>query len=211
MTDTATPLFAPRYHVAPAETDTVEFGPTPSQTVGPYLHIALSWPDGPDVVSPGTESAITITVTVLDGHREPIADALVETWQADTNGIFGHPDDPRAQSNPLFRGFGRCAADTTGTTRFTTIKPGPNPTPDGENEAPHLNISIFARGMLNRLITRLYFPDEGAANSFDPVLSSLPESQRPKLIAIATDNGYHLDVVVQDDDPDGAETPFFYL
>ncbi|MGW0248666.1 protocatechuate 3,4-dioxygenase subunit alpha [Nocardia goodfellowii] len=202
--------FAPRYPVVPGDFSTVEFGPTPSQTVGPYLHIGLPWPDGPEVVPPGTEGALIISITVFDGARAPMSDALVETWQADASGIFGHPDDARAQPNPVCRGFGRCPADSTGTARFSTVKPGANPTSDG-TEAPHLNVSIFARGMLNRLITRLYFPDETAANAADPVLRSLPENQRHKLIATATPEGYHLDVFVQDADPDGAETPFFYL
>lgn len=208
MSDTE---FAPRYPVTPGDFTTVDFGPTPSQTVGPYLHIGLPWPDGADVVTPGSDGALTVTVTVIDGARVPVADALVEVWQANADGVFEHPDDPRPQTDPAFRGFGRCPADSSGTARFTTIKPGANPTGDGTNEAPHLNVSIFARGMLNRLITRLYFPDEQDANATDPVLSALPEKQRHKLIATATTAGYHLDIVVQDADPDGAETPFFYL
>lgn len=206
MSDTG---FAPRYPVVPGDFTTVDFGPTPSQTVGPYLHIGLPWPDGPEVVTPGADGAITISITALDGRREPMADALVEIWQADADGVFAHPDDPRPQTNPAFRGFGRCPADATGTARFSTVKPGTNPTGDGGTEAPHLNISLFARGMLNRLVTRLYFPDE--ANAADPVLESLPESQWPKLIATATAEGYHLDIIVQDPNPDGDETPFFHF
>ncbi|MGO4649099.1 protocatechuate 3,4-dioxygenase subunit alpha [Nocardia sp. 2YAB30] len=208
MSDTG---FAPRYLVVSGDFSTVEFGPTPSQTVGPYLHICLPWPDGPEVVTPGAEGAITITITVTDGGHEPVTDALVELWQANAEGVFAHPDDPRPQTNPAFRGFGRCPADTAGTARFTTVKPGANPAGDGTTEAPHLNVSIFARGMLNRLITRLYFPDEAAANATDPVLGSLPEAQRHKLIATATADGYHLNILVQDPNPDGDETPFFYL
>lgn len=208
MSDTE---FAPRYPVTPGDFTTVEFGPTPSQTVGPFLHIGLPWADGPDVVAPAAESAITVTVTVSDGARVPVADALVEVWQANAEGVFDHPDDPRPQNDPTFRGFGRCPADATGTVRFTTVKPGANPAGDGGTEAPHLNLSIFARGMLNRLVTRLYFPDEQNANDTDPVLAALPEAQRRKLIATTTPEGYHLDIVLQDTDPEGAETPFFYF
>ncbi|WP_063034783.1 protocatechuate 3,4-dioxygenase subunit alpha [Nocardia grenadensis] len=203
--------FAPRYPVTTGDFTTVEFGPTPSQTVGPFLHIGLPWPDGPDVVAPGTDGAITVTVTVSDGARTPVADALVEVWQANRDGVFEHPDDPRPQTDPAFRGFGRCPADATGTVRFTTVKPGALTGSDGETEAPHLNVSIFARGILNRLVTRLYFADEESANAADPVLAALPAPQRNKLIARATAEGYHLDIVVQDADPDGAETPFFHF
>ncbi|WP_416562081.1 protocatechuate 3,4-dioxygenase subunit alpha [Nocardia testacea] len=208
MTDTD---FAPRYPQTPGDFTTVDFGPTPSQTVGPFLHIGLPWPDGPDVVAPGTDGAITVTVTVSDGARTPITDALVEIWQANREGVFEHPDDPRPQTDPAFRGFGRCPADPTGTARFTTVKPGALILGEDATEAPHLNVSIFARGMLNRLVTRLYFPDEQSANAADPVLSALPEARRHRLIATATAEGYHLDIVVQDADPDGAETPFFYF
>ncbi len=208
MSDTE---FAPRYPVRSGDFTTVDFGPTPSQTVGPFLHIGLPWPDGPDVVPPGTAGAITVTVTVTDGARVPVADALVEVWQANRDGVFEHPDDPRPQTDPTFRGFGRCDADATGTASFTTVKPGANPCDDGPDEAPHLNLSIFARGLLDRLVTRLYFPDEPAANAVDPVLSALPQARRNRLIATATDAGYHLDILIQDADPEGAETPFFYF
>lgn len=208
MSDTE---FAPRYPVIPGDFTTVDFGPTPSQTVGPYQHIGLPWPDGCDIVAPGTEGSVTVTVTVFDGARTPVADALVEVWQANRDGVFEHPDDPRPQTDPAFRGFGRCPADETGTVRFTTVKPGSVPAEDDSAQAPHLNLAVFARGMLNRSITRLYFPDEQTANATDPVLSALPEAQRHKLIATATADGYHLDIVLQDADPDGAETPFFYL
>ncbi|WP_328394450.1 protocatechuate 3,4-dioxygenase subunit alpha [Nocardia sp. NBC_00416] len=208
MSDTE---FAPRYPVTPGDFTTVAFGPTPSQTVGPFLHIGLPWPDGPEVVAPGAPGAVTITISVADGGRVPMADALVEVWQANSEGVFEHPDDPRPQTDAAFRGFGRSPADATGTARFTTIKPGANPAGGGAFEAPHLNVSIFARGMLNRLVTRLYFPDEQSANDSDPVLCALPGAQRHKLIAAATDQGYHLDIVVQDADPDGVETPFFYF
>ncbi|WP_280437229.1 protocatechuate 3,4-dioxygenase subunit alpha [Nocardia carnea] len=208
MSDTE---FAPRYPVIPGDFTTVGFGPTPSQTVGPYLHIGLPWPDGPDVVAPGTDGSITVTVTVIDGGRNIVPDGLIEIWQANRDGVFEHPDDPRPQTDPAFRGFGRCPLDATGTARFTTVKPGAIAIGDGADQAPHLNVSVFARGMLDRSITRFYFPDEQAANATDPVLAALPEKQRHKLIATATPAGYHLDIVLQDADPDGVETPFFYL
>nr|WP_296772290.1 protocatechuate 3,4-dioxygenase subunit alpha [Rhodococcus sp. (in: high G+C Gram-positive bacteria)] len=209
------PVFAPRYPVAPGSNfTTVPFGQTPSQTVGPYLHIGLPWADGPDVVPPGTDGAIDISIGVVDGNRTPMADVMIETWQADAAGRFEHPDDPRGSAAPTpagFRGFGRAVADSTGTAVVHTVKPGALPAEDGAVEAPHIDVGIFARGVLERLVTRIYFPDETDANAVDPVLASLDERARAKLTARATLTGYHLDVVLQDSDPDGDETPFFDL
>lgn len=209
------PVFAPRYPVSPGSNfTTVPFGQTPSQTVGPYLHIGLPWPDGPDVVPGGTDGSIDISVTVFDGQRTAMADAMIETWQADAAGRFDHPDDPRGAALPTpagFRGFGRAVADSTGTATVHTVKPGTLPAENGLIEAPHIDVGIFARGVLERLVTRIYFPDETQANAADPVLASLNERQREKLTARATPTGYHLDVILQDSDPNGDETPFFDL
>ena len=214
MTATAPQHTAPLYSVTPGDFTTAPFGVTPSQTVGPYWHIGLPWADGPDVVAPGTPQRITLRITVIDGDRVPVADAMVETWQADAVGRFAHPDDPRGAAAPTpagFRGFGRAGADETGTAVIHTVKPGALPAENDTVEAPHVNLGIFARGMLERLYTRLYFPEDTQAHTGDPVLLALPESQRPKLIASRTDDGYSLTVYVQDSDPDGVETPFFEL
>ncbi|MEU8419658.1 protocatechuate 3,4-dioxygenase subunit alpha [Micromonospora sp. NPDC048835] len=177
---------------------------TPSQTVGPFLHIGLPWPDGPDVVPPNTPGAILISGRVTDGNGEPVTDALIETWQADPDGRFAHPDDPRGPVGG-FRGFGRCPTDPDGLYRIRTVKPGPLPTPDGATEAPHINVSIFGRGLLDRLVTRLYFPDE-AANSTDPVLTTLPDpDRRGTLVAAATSDGYLFDIRLRG----ASETVFF--
>jgi protocatechuate 3,4-dioxygenase alpha subunit len=180
-------------------------GLTPSQTIGPFLHIALSWEDGPDVVPPGTPGSIVVTGRVFDGEGTPVTDALVETWQADPHGRFAHPDDPRG-TVPGFRGFGRCATDGTGTYRIVTLRPGALPAPGGHTEAPHLDVSVFARGLLDRVVTRLYFPDD-PANDTDPVLSSLPDpDRRPTLIATAApDHHFHFDIHLQGP----TETVFF--
>ncbi|NKS04041.1 protocatechuate 3,4-dioxygenase subunit alpha [Rhodococcus hoagii] len=214
MTDTAPQHTAPLYPVTPGDFTTAPFGVTPSQTVGPYWHIGLPWADGPDVVARGAPERITLRITVIDGNRVPVADAMVETWQADAVGRFAHPDDPRGAAAPTpagFRGFGRAGADETGTAVIHTVKPGALPAENDTVEAPHVNLGIFARGMLERLYTRLYFPEDTQAHTGDPVLLALPESQRPKLIASRTDDGYSLTVYVQDSDPDGVETPFFEL
>jgi protocatechuate 3,4-dioxygenase, alpha subunit len=181
---------------------------TPSQTVGPFFAIALPWPDGPFVVPEGTRGAIAISGRVTDGAAEPVPDALVEVWQADPGGGFnGHPGDPRLTGTTGFRGFGRCPTDADGGYRIVTLRPGALPAGDGRTEAPHLDVSVFARGLLDRLVTRIYFPDEEGANAADPVLQSLPvRSRRDTLIASAAGPGeFRFDIRLQGD----GETVFF--
>jgi protocatechuate 3,4-dioxygenase alpha subunit len=178
---------------------------TPSQTVGPFLAIGLPWPDGPFVVPEGTPGAIIISGRITDGAGDPLPDALVETWQADPAGRFAHPDDPRepaAVAPDGFRGFGRCATDAAGRYRFVTLRPGALPCPDGGFEAPHLDVSVFARGLLDRVVTRIYFPDEASANAADPVLASIADSlRRATLIAAAEPGGkgdaFRFDIYLQ--------------
>jgi protocatechuate 3,4-dioxygenase alpha subunit len=140
--------------------------PSPSQTVGPFLHIALDWPDGPDVVPQGTPDAVTVGGLLLDGAGDPVNDGLVETWQADPRGRFDHPDDPRGPVRPEiagFRGFGRSTTSAAGHWQVRTVRPGPLPTPEGGTEAPHLDVTVMARGMLDRVVTRIYFEDDADA------------------------------------------------
>jgi protocatechuate 3,4-dioxygenase alpha subunit len=180
---------------------------TPSQTVGPFLAIALPWPDGPDAVTGPSGGEVLITGRLFDGAGEPVPDGLIETWQADPDGRFDHPDDPRgAVRFPGFRGFGRCPTDADGTYRIRTLKPGALPTSDGEVEAPHLDVTVFARGLLRHLVTRLYFPDEAQANSADPVLRQLSAADREALTAVPDGPGrLRFDIRLQGD----GETPFF--
>jgi protocatechuate 3,4-dioxygenase, alpha subunit len=175
---------------------------TPSQTIGPFLAIGLPWADGPDVVPASTPGRITIAGVVRDGAGEPVPDAMLETWQADPDGHFDHPDDPRG-TVAGFRGFGRVATAADGSYRISTLKPGPLPTAGGSIESPHIDISLFARGLLDRVVTRLYFAD--ADNSSDPVLASLDADRRSTLIASVTDGGYRFDINLQGP----AETVFF--
>ena len=180
---------------------------TPSQTVGPYLGIGLVWDDGPDVVADGTPGAIWLRGLLLDGAGEPVTDALVETWQADPDGRFDHPDDPRGPvARAGFRGFGRCPTDAAGAWAVRTLKPGPLPDGEGGLQAPHVDVSVFARGLTQRLVTRLYFADEPAANAADPVLTALPDAERrATLVAAPSTDGYRFDIVLQGDH----ETVFF--
>ena len=146
-----------------------EHTPTPSQTVGPYFGIALPWPEGPYVVSDDTPGAFWIRGTVTDGAGDPIPDALIETWQADSSGQF--PDDPGAS----FRGFGRCPTDASGAYAIRTVRPGAVAGVDGALQAPHIDVTVFMRGLLRPVITRIYFPDE-PANASDACSSRCRES-----------------------------------
>ncbi|HJU00051.1 MAG TPA: protocatechuate 3,4-dioxygenase subunit alpha [Actinomycetes bacterium] len=169
--------------------------PTPSQTIGPFFAVALIWPDGPDVVGKGTPGAVRISGRVLDGAGAPVPDALVETWQADPAGEF----------TSGFRGFGRSATDAEGRWHVRTLKPGPLPAPGGGTEAPHLDVSVFARGLLHRVVTRIYFPDEAEANAADPLLGSIPDPRvRERLVAVPDADGLRFDIHLQGDQ----ETPF---
>lgn len=185
-------------------------GLTPSQTVGPFLRLGLEWPDGPYVVPEGTPGAQWITGTVYDGDGKPVPDALVETWQADPDGRFDHASDPRGAASPAipgFRGFGRCPTDGDGQYRILTVKPGPLPSLDGGTEAPHLDVTVLARGMLDRVVTRLYFPDQTDLNAADPVLAGIPEQRRHTLLAHSDGAGLRFDIHLQGE----GETVFFEL
>ncbi len=188
---------------------------TPSQTAGPYVHIGLA-PGAAGfqifdrelghVIAaaqvPGER--ITIEGLVFDGNGAPIKDVLLEVWQADSQGIYPHPEDPRHKDvAPGFRGWGRVITDfDTGLWSFETIKPGPVPTPGGAPQAPHITLWLVARGINIGLATRLYFPDEEAANAADPVLNTIEQRHRvATLIAKATGPGkYRFDIHLQGDE-----------
>ena len=160
---------------------------TPSQTVGPFHHIELPRPGGGHLVAPGSAGAIRIVGRVVDGDGAPVDDALIEVWQADPSGRFHDPTDDR--DLPLrdgFTGFGRVATAADGSYELWTLKPGPVPGPGGHTQAPHLLLSLFARGLLDRLVTRLYFPDETQANAADPILALVADpADRATLVATA--------------------------
>jgi protocatechuate 3,4-dioxygenase, alpha subunit len=180
-------------------TEPARLGPTPSQTVGPFFSHALPWPDGPWVVAEEHPDAVVLTGRVYDGDGAPVPDALVETWQADPDGRFAHPEDAGGgEARPGFRGFGRCPTDAAGRYRIVTVKPGVVPAPDGGGQAPHVDVSVFARGLLDRLVTRVYFPDEADANAADPLLASLPEdAARATLVAVPEPGALRFDVHLQ--------------
>lgn len=172
-------------------------GLTPSQTTGPYLSIGLLRGLVPTIlVDPGNPDAIRIRGRLLDGAGDAVRDGLIEIWQASATGANGRPD---------FAGFGRSGTADDGRFEFVTVKPGPVAWPAGGLQAPHIAVGIFARGLLKRVVTRLYFPDEIEANDADPVLSGLPPGGRESLIAIAEDGALRFDIRLQG----SQETTFF--
>ena len=183
------------------------FDTTPSQTVGPYFAIGLPFAAGPWVVPEGTPGLIRISGAVYDGDGVPVPDHLVETWQADAEGAFADQHGHGGRSTlEGFRGFGRCGyEDGDGRFEIFTVKPGRVPGPGESLQAPHIDVTVLARGMLNRLVTRIYFGDEEPANAEDPVLASVPAERRATLIAQPTDDGYRFDIRLQGVD----ETVFF--
>ncbi len=173
---------------------------TPSQTIGPFFGFALPWPAGPLVVPEGTPGAIRMQGRVLDGKGEPVSDALVETWQCDAEGRFAG-----GGAVSWFRGFGRSATDRDGAYAIVTVKPGAIRV-SHTLHAPHVLVLIHARGLLKRVSTRVYFPDEPEANTGDPTLAAVADgAQRATLIAAASEGGYRFDIRLQGE----GETVFF--
>jgi protocatechuate 3,4-dioxygenase alpha subunit len=185
---------------------------TPSQTVGPYHHFALPYKGGETLVrSPEVEGEfIILEGRIIDGAGNPFGDGLVEIWQANAAGRYDHPDDMRSDIplTPGFDGFGRMMTDKDGYYRFFTVKPGPVPGPGNTLQAPHILMNIFARGLLDRLVTRVYFEDE-KANEDDPVLHLVPAERRGTLLARRQEERgrihYVRDIVLQGE----GETVFF--
>jgi protocatechuate 3,4-dioxygenase, alpha subunit len=182
---------------------------TPSQTAGPFLSIELlDGRIGSALVAENHPRAIRIRGRLLDGAGDPVVDGLVEIWQANEAGRYAHPADTR-EDVPLedgFSGYGRSGTSDDGWFELVTVKPGRVPAPDGTLQAPHLAVSVLARGLLKRVATRMYFPGEGA-NPSDPVLSALGDAERETLVAREEDGGLRFDIRLQGD----AQTVFFLV
>ncbi|HWU79319.1 MAG TPA: protocatechuate 3,4-dioxygenase subunit alpha [Caulobacter sp.] len=211
--------------------DPALFGQTPSQTVGPFFHYGLPWKGGADLVgqsdmgarpelfpeehyvlnlSPprGAVAGETITVegVVYDADGKPVPDAMIEIWQANAAGRYASPDDHRSDL-PLdegFIGFGRAATDENGLYRFKTVRPGLVPGPGNGAQAPHIAVGVFGRGMIKRLVTRIYFED-ATENASDPILALVPAARRDTLVARKIDDAWRFDIVLQGE----RETVFF--
>ena len=190
--------------------------PTPSQTIGPFFAQGLGpgWPDLTEGITGGER--IAVEGHVLDGDSKPVPDAMLEIWQADAQGRYPAPwaaSDPGAPARsapPAFRGFGRALTDPRGQYRFTTIKPGRVPGAGGALQAPHLNLTIFARGLLRQLTTRIYFAGD-PSNDTDAVLAAVADPAARRTLIAARQGGssqtvpYRFDVILQGE----GETAFF--
>ncbi len=182
---------------------------TPSQTVGPFFSIGFAWLERTDLTEgAGADKRITIRGRVLDGDGQSVPDAVLEIWQADSDGRYAHPEDAAERmAADKFFGFGRVSVSDKGEFRFTTIKPGSVGGPDGAPQAPHLVVSVFMRGLLRRLITRIYFSGE-PANQTDAVLARVPAQRRHTLIA--RPNGADGETLVWDVHLQGDEETVFF-
>ena len=182
---------------------------TTAQTVGPFFSIGMERLNCNELARPDVAGErVTIEGRVLDADGVGVPDAIIELWQANSLGKYAHPED--RQEKPVqagFQGYGRIPTDEDGKFRFTTIKPGPVPGPDGKLQAPHIAVSVFMRGLMRRAVTRIYFPDE-AGNAGDFALGLVEEGRRGTLIARQTPGREGLlqwDVIMQGP----GETVFF--
>lgn len=193
--------------------------PCPSQTVGPYFSIGLNWLNSPELVHPGHPGAVEVSGRVLDADDVPVPDAVLELWQADEHGQFPRVDHADTEptsavpgmsgaGSPKWTGWGRCPTAADGGFAFTTVVPGPV----DAVQAPHADLSVFMRGLLQRLVTRIYFPPPGSSDpqswvppATDPVAAGVPADRLHTLVAQPTPSGYRFDVHLRGP----SETVFF--
>jgi protocatechuate 3,4-dioxygenase alpha subunit len=173
---------------------------TPGQTIGPFFGYALPYDGGEHLVPLSHPDAIRLTGRVLDGHGDPVPDALLEIWQPDSSGRVARQAGSLRRDGYTFTGWGRAATDTTGWYSFTTVLPGPT----GHARPPFIAMTVFARGLLNRLFTRVYLPGSGDGWAADPLLASLTEDRRRTLIARRDSRELQFDIRLQGE----AETVF---
>jgi protocatechuate 3,4-dioxygenase alpha subunit len=173
----------------------VTLAPTPGQTVGPFFGYALPYDDGPALVPPGRADAVQLHGRVLDGAGDPVPDALLELWQADADGVIPQQPGSWKRDGFTFTGWGRAATDDDGYYSFSTVTPGPTV----PGTAAYFALTVFARGLLDRLLTRIYVPGDEAVLAADPLLASIPADRRTTLVATADESGYVFDVRLQGD------------
>ncbi len=232
VADDANPLGVEAPAPRPDNQDPARFGQTPSQTVGPFFHYGLPWKGGADLVgrsdmgarpelfaeehyvlhlTPPREGEVAGEVIALfgrvtDGAGEPVPDAMVEIWQADAGGRYPGDGRDAPPRDPHFQGFGRASTDQDGTYRFRTVRPGRVPGPGTTLQAAHIAVGVFGRGLLKRLVTRIYFED-GEGLGEDAVLAAAPPERRDTLVARRKGEGWRFDIVLQG----VGETVFFDL
>ena len=172
-----------------------DLAPTPGQTVGPFFGYALPFDRDNELVPLSHPSAVRLHGRVTDGLGVGIPDALLELWQAAPDGSVVQQDGSLRRDGWTFTGWGRASTDADGRYVFTTLRPGATEA----GAASFFAVTVFARGLLNRLFTRAYLPDDAEALAGDPLLSSLGE-RRGTLVCTADERGYAFDVRLQGDD-----------
>jgi protocatechuate 3,4-dioxygenase alpha subunit len=176
---------------------------TPGQTIGPFYGYALPYPGDSELVPASHRDAIRLHGTVYDGAGDPVPDALIEIWQADQGGRIPQAEGSLNRDGWTFTGFGRAAVDPGGRYSFTTLLPGPT----GEGTARFVAMTIFARGLLNRLFTRVYLPVDDSATDHDSFLAGVPEDRRHTLVAVPDAQGFRFDIRLQGE----GETVFLHF
>ena len=167
---------------------------TPGQTVGPFYGYALPYEKDRELLAPGSRDSIRLQGTVYDGAGHPIPDAILEIWQPDSEGNIVSRTGSLVRDGYTFTGWGRCAVGNSGVYTFTTVNPGPTK----PGAAAFISVAVFARGLMNRLFTRIYLPENEEALAKDPLLSSLDPERRKTLIARRdADGGLTFDIRLQ--------------
>lgn len=180
-----------------AQAPELKLVPTPGQTIGPFYGYALPFEKGGELVNRAHPAAVRLHGVVYDGNGEVIPDSMLEIWQADENGNVASADGSLVRDGYTFTGWGRVPVDNVGHYTFTTVNPGPTE----EGKAPFIMLTVFARGLLNRLFTRIYLPEDTEALANDPLLASLPEDRRKTLIAAREEDGsLRFDIRLQGED-----------
>ncbi len=180
-----------------AQAPELKLVPTPGQTIGPFYGYALPFEKGGELVNQAHPAAVRLHGVVYDGNGEVIPDSMLEIWQADENGTVVSRDGSLVRDGYTFTGFGRVPVDNVGHYTFTTVNPGPTE----EGKAPFIMLTVFARGLLNRLFTRIYLPEDTEALANDPLLTSLPADRRKTLIATReADGSLRFDIRLQGED-----------
>ncbi|MET1061087.1 MAG: protocatechuate 3,4-dioxygenase subunit alpha [Nocardioides sp.] len=170
-----------------------DLAPTAGQTVGPFFHDALPYPGDSELVPPSRADAVRFHGVVVDGAGAPVPDALIEIWQADADGRIVQEPGSLRRDGFTFTGWGRSATDADGHYSFSTVRPGPT-TP---GTAPFVAVTVFARGLLNRLFTRAYLPGDPEALAATPLLAGLEPDRRSSLVAVEEGNGFRFDIHLQ--------------